>query len=120
MPAPRSLRQMAPWRLGPFHARYNAGMSEAETAPNGRRRWFRFSLRRFLVLVSALSIGLGWLGWQAEIVRQRDAIRRKSSIALKDEMLRGPRKSENPVLKLNDVQRHSGADVIPAVRKWTG
>ena len=39
-----------------------------------RRRWFRFSLRTFLVLVTLAGCVIGWLGWNVEIVRRRQAM----------------------------------------------
>jgi len=38
------------------------------------RRWFRFSLRMMFVVVTVVSLGCAWLGWNVKIVRQRAAI----------------------------------------------
>jgi hypothetical protein len=39
-----------------------------------RRRW-SYSLRTMFVVVTAVAIPLGWLGWQLKIVRERNAAR---------------------------------------------
>ncbi len=40
-----------------------------------RRRWFRFSLRTLLIVVTVLSVPLGWIGWRlGEVRRERAAI----------------------------------------------
>ena len=40
-----------------------------------RRRWFRFSLRTLFILVTVLSVPLGWVGWELNQVRkERHAI----------------------------------------------
>ena len=39
-----------------------------------QRRWFQFSLRTLLIFVTLAAIPLGWLGWQAHIVRERKAM----------------------------------------------
>ena len=41
-----------------------------ETKP--KRRWFRFSLRMLFVLVTVISVPLGWLGYQLNLIRQRE------------------------------------------------
>ena len=46
-----------------------------------RRRWFRFRLRTLLVMVTALSVPLGWVGWELDQRRKE-----KKIIALIEEM----------------------------------
>ena len=38
-----------------------------------RRRWFRFRLRTRLILVTVLTVLLGWIGWRLEQVRNEQA-----------------------------------------------
>jgi hypothetical protein len=42
--------------------------------PKRKRRWFQFSLRSLLIVVTALAIPCGYLGWQAKVVRERKAM----------------------------------------------
>jgi hypothetical protein len=55
----------------------NAAM-EAETPkadpPKRKRRWFQFSLRTLMIVVTLLAIPCGYVGWQAKIVRERRAV----------------------------------------------
>jgi hypothetical protein len=44
---------------------------------NPKRCWFRFSLRTLFVLVTAFGFVVAWLGWQLQIVRHRQAVRRQ-------------------------------------------
>jgi hypothetical protein len=46
--------------------------SKAEP-PKRKRRWFQFSLRTLLIGVTLLAVPLGYVGWQAKIVRERGA-----------------------------------------------
>ena len=46
----------------------------AEEKP--KRRWFRFSLRTLFVLLTIFAFPMAWLGWQASIVQQRQAMRK--------------------------------------------
>ena len=39
--------------------------------PKRKRRWFQFSLRTLMIVVSLLAVPLGYVGWQAKIVRER-------------------------------------------------
>jgi hypothetical protein len=39
--------------------------------PKRKHRWFQFSLRTLLIGVTLLAIPLGYVGWQAKIVRHR-------------------------------------------------
>jgi hypothetical protein len=38
-----------------------------------RRRWFRFSLRLLLIVVTVLAVPLGWIGWELRQVRREQA-----------------------------------------------
>jgi hypothetical protein len=42
--------------------------------PKRKRRWFQFSLRTLLIVVTLLAAPLGYVGWQAKIVRERRAL----------------------------------------------
>ena len=44
-----------------------------EKTAKPRRRWFRFSLRTLLIVVTALSVPLGWVGWRLGPVRRERA-----------------------------------------------
>ncbi len=52
-----------------------------EKTAKRRRRWFRFSLRTLLIVVTALAIPLGWVGWRLGQVR-----RERATIAWVEEM----------------------------------
>jgi hypothetical protein len=39
--------------------------------PKRKRRWFQFSLRSLMIGVTLLAVPLGYVGWQAKIVRHR-------------------------------------------------
>jgi hypothetical protein len=42
--------------------------------PKRKRRWFQFSLRTLMIGVALLAVPMGYVGRQAEIVRQRRAV----------------------------------------------
>jgi hypothetical protein len=42
--------------------------------PKRKRRWFQFSLRSLLIVVTLLAVACGYVGSQAEIVRERKAM----------------------------------------------
>jgi hypothetical protein len=46
-----------------------------ETEPKRKRRWFQFSLRSLLIGVMLLAVLCAYVGWQAKIVRERNAMR---------------------------------------------
>ena len=52
----------------------NSGM--ADPAPPRRR--FQFRLRTLLIVVTLLAVPMGYVGWQAKIVRERDSVREKT------------------------------------------
>jgi hypothetical protein len=41
---------------------------------NPRRRWFRFRLRTLLIMVTLLSVPLGWVGWELDQRRREKAV----------------------------------------------
>jgi hypothetical protein len=57
----------------------NVAMNEPPKAepPKRKRRWFQFSLRTLLIVVTLLAVPLGWVAWQAKIVRERKELRDK-------------------------------------------
>jgi hypothetical protein len=50
-----------------------AMQAEPSKAELPKRRWFQFSLRTLLIGVTLLAVPLGYVGWQAKIVRERQA-----------------------------------------------
>ena len=53
---------------------YNGAMdADTEKPAKPRRRWFRFSLRTLLIVVTVLSVPLGWIGWRLGQVRTEQA-----------------------------------------------
>ena len=54
------------------------GAMEAEPLnvdpPRRKRRWFQFSLRTLMIGVTLLAVPIGYVGWQAKIVRERTAM----------------------------------------------
>jgi hypothetical protein len=43
-------------------------------SPKRKRRWFQYSLRTLLIGVTLLAVVCGYVGWQAKIVREREAM----------------------------------------------
>ncbi len=52
--------------------------SKAEP-PKRKRRWFQFSLRSLIIVVTLLAVACGYVAWQAKIVRERKAMRERWS-----------------------------------------
>ena len=54
---------------------YNDSMAANDDKPKPRRRWYQFSLRTLLILVTLSAVPLSWLGWKLEQGRrQRDTM----------------------------------------------
>ncbi len=47
--------------------------ADTEKTAKPRRRWFRFSMRTLLIVVTVLSVPLGWVGWRLGQVRRERA-----------------------------------------------
>ena len=47
--------------------------ADTEKTAKPRRRWLRFSLRTLLIVVTVLSVPLGWVGWRLGQVRTEQA-----------------------------------------------
>jgi hypothetical protein len=87
--------------------------------PKSLRRWFSFSLRTLLIFVTLTGCGMGWLGWQFEIVKERKAMRsemkrrRTVSITLID------RRPDNvlglPVGEVSFIRRWMGDEPLDEV-----
>jgi hypothetical protein len=52
-----------------------AMMVGMESSKHGEHRWFSFSLRTLLIVMTSLGCVLGWVGWNLKMVRQREATR---------------------------------------------
>ena len=53
---------------------YNGAIdADTEKSAKPRRRWLRFSLRTLLIVVTVLSVPLGWIGWKLGQVRTEQA-----------------------------------------------
>jgi hypothetical protein len=51
-------------------------MNEKPPTAEPHRLWFSFSLRTLLIGMALLATPLGYVGWQAKIVRERKALLR--------------------------------------------
>jgi hypothetical protein len=68
------------------------------------RHWYQFSLRTLLIGVALLAVPMGYVGWQAKIVRERRAML---------DMGNGNQTEEA------EVGGHKDAS-IPLIRRWLG
>ena len=55
-------------------------MAGMDDRPKTKRRWFRFSLRTLFVVVTVLGAGAGWVVYQLNWIRQRDAVLKREEI----------------------------------------
>ncbi len=69
-----------------------------------KRRWFQFSLRTLMTVVTLLAVPLGYVGWQAKIVSERKAMLDIENGHLMEEA---------------EVGGHKDA-AIPLIRRWLG
>jgi hypothetical protein len=75
--------------------------------PKRKRRWFQFSLRSLLIVVTVLAAVCGYVGWQAKIVNHRRELLR----GIRDGSARYSLATDLP---LTDPPR------IPWIREWLG
>jgi hypothetical protein len=106
----------------------NAAM-EAEPSiapPKCKRRWYQFSLRTLLIVVTLLAVPLGYVGWQARIVRERQAmmsgfLHERCIFAVVSDLDRGPpflrtRPETYPASSIPWVRRILGDECLLVVR----
>jgi len=75
--------------------------TEAEFAKR-KHRWYQFSLRTLLIVVTLLAVACGYVGWEAKVWRTRKAMVRESEELV---VLMFPNEYEGE---------------IPVVRRWLG
>jgi hypothetical protein len=91
-------------------------------APKRKRRWFQFSLRTLMIGVTMLAVPLGNVGWQAKIVRQRqamlDEIKDRGGRFWTVELVRGLAQDQ---IRQRLIKNTDWPDTtIPLVRRWLG
>ena len=82
-----------------------AELSKADT-PKRKRRWFQFRLRTLMIVVTVFAMPLGYVEWEAKIVRER-----KSELAKRDGQF-----GVWTVPALADNHEKT----IPMLRRWMG
>jgi hypothetical protein len=78
--------------------------------PKRKRRWFQFSLRTLMIVVTLLAVACGHVGRQAEIVRERETALRQAQEA----------KVAFPFLELPINWSELYKQPLPWVRQWLG
>lgn len=92
-------------------------------------RWFRFSLRTFIVFVALVACGLGWLSWQRHIVQQRraamDSIRASGGVVIPPAIRHGVPGppvaisiTSSPLVETIRAGKHHYE--LPRLREWFG
>jgi hypothetical protein len=71
-----------------------------------KRHWFQFGLRTLLIVVALLAMVCGYVGWQAKIVRQRQAM-----------LFRNPRFGMMSEQVSDDGESGFG---LSCIRRWLG
>ena len=91
------------------------------------RRWFRFSMRTMLILVTGLSGFLGWLGWELKYVRERQQwiLANQALIRPMDPIRAGWSKEGEPTYDttrsvVDGVYLRARTDGVPSWRIWLG
>jgi hypothetical protein len=102
-----------------------------DTLAKPRRRFLRFSLRSLLIAVTVAGIGAGWVAWQRQIVRDRQAMRSwlqsqggwlVPDLAYAGLSIRGSwHQTRDPREKLAAIGRRQKVHgTLPIVRQWFG
>jgi hypothetical protein len=74
------------------------------------RRRFQFRLRTLMIVVTVFAVPLGYVGWQAKIVRERQAWHREEDVPVFAFGAGGP----------TEVMRGNPAEGPGSVRRWLG
>jgi hypothetical protein len=51
-------------------------MDMSDATPTTRRRWYQFSLRTMLLLMAIVAVSFSWIGYNLNLIRQRQEILR--------------------------------------------
>jgi hypothetical protein len=86
--------------------------------PAPKRRWFAYSLRALFVVVTAVSLLVGWFTWEAQIVRHRQTVRRRLEAAGAIFFAGGMDWHHSPFVRL--VRPHNDQHSISALRRLLG
>jgi hypothetical protein len=102
-------------------AGYNNKMTEPDltSTPAPKRHWFQFSLRTLFIMLTVFGV---WLGWQANVVHERKAMRNwiesgggRLSVFYPPQPLPGT----NLIILTGDFP--DGEDfTVPIIRRWLG
>lgn len=78
----------------------------AAAQPEARRRWYQFSLRMLLIVVTALAVPCAYLGWQAKIVSHRKLVLKSAT--------------EHGLILMPDAAAADAVATVPWIRRMMG
>jgi hypothetical protein len=90
--------------------------------PKRRRRWFQFSLRTLMIVVTLVAVPLGYVGWTVKIIRERtDMIAKIRGIGGEVMTLPSlPGMTLFPLITRKGELMRGQRPAIPAIRRWLG
>jgi hypothetical protein len=87
--------------------------SKAEP-PKRRRRWFQFSLRTLMIVVTLLAVPCAYVGWHAKIIHRRQAMLNKLT------RLNGACLTVAQVTEIEPSHEFDDTTKLPWIREWLG
>ena len=90
--------------------------------PKRKRRWFQFSLRTLMIGVALLAVPMGYVGWQAKIVRERTEMLATIKAAGGEVMMLPslPGVTLFPIVIQNRKTVSRWRPTVPVIRRWLG